>query len=293
MTRTPATFFLAVMALTFAGCVKMQPAPERPFSRRHPSNSEPIESRPAMQELQSMYRAAGIQIPPPVALAELPWGQLAGFKIEASRAEEEWKRLRAATDATGHYPLIVVDNHGFLTDLPANGGKSMPQEVLDAAALMKPSEWFATHEEDLKSSDDYEIPRDEWPDSSPHTELLGLRDHREKWYADVYIVLLPTREPWMACAFIGWGGWNACPNPEEHTALLRYWHQKYGAEPMLLSLDVLEARVSKPPTTRDAAMVLAREHFLYCGDIVEQGVGSLDALGATLLNGRFWFFWWD
>ncbi|WP_414650247.1 DUF4253 domain-containing protein, partial [Duganella sp.] len=33
--------------------------------------------------------------------------------------------------------------------------------------------------------------------------------------------------------------------------------------------------------------------YLYCADIVDQGTESIEALAATLLNARVWYFWWD
>ena len=41
------------------------------------------------------------------------------------------------------------------------------------------------------------------------------------------------------------------------------------------------------------AMDLAQAQFLYASDIVHQGVGSVSALGSTLINAPFWSFWWD
>jgi len=42
-----------------------------------------------------------------------------------------------------------------------------------------------------------------------------------------------------------------------------------------------------------AEEALAKEQFLYCSDIVEQGAGSIRNLASILLNGRAWYFWWD
>jgi hypothetical protein len=48
-----------------------------------------------------------------------------------------------------------------------------------------------------------------------------------------------------------------------------------------------------PPTTRPEALRLAKLQYHYCSDIVTQGVGTIDALAARLLNGYSWSFWWD
>jgi Domain of unknown function (DUF4253) len=56
---------------------------------------------------------------------------------------------------------------------------------------------------------------------------------------------------------------------------------------------VMECTVARPPKTREEAMALAREQFFYCTDIVYQGTESLSLLGATVLNAKAWYFWWD
>jgi hypothetical protein len=60
-----------------------------------------------------------------------------------------------------------------------------------------------------------------------------------------------------------------------------------------VSGDVIEMTVARPPMTKEAAMELAKEQFLYCPDIVYQGTESVEALAAGLLDARVWFFWWD
>jgi hypothetical protein len=87
--------------------------------------------------------------------------------------------------------------------------------------------------------------------------------------------------------------WNECPPADVQTAICKYWHQKYGAEIACVSGDILECIVANPPQDRLAADELAREQYLFCTDIVDQGVGSLPTLGKTLLGCKYWYFWWD
>jgi hypothetical protein len=56
-----------------------------------------------------------------------------------------------------------------------------------------------------------------------------------------------------------------------------FWQAKYGEEIVCVIAYVIEAR----------------EQFSYCSDIVTQGAGTIDALAATLYNGKSWYFWWD
>jgi hypothetical protein len=55
----------------------------------------------------------------------------------------------------------------------------------------------------------------------------------------------------------------------------------------------MHLRVGKPPTTRRAALRLAKEHFYYCVDLILRRVNSLDELAAWLIRGRVWYFVWD
>jgi hypothetical protein len=90
-----------------------------------------------------------------------------------------------------------------------------------------------------------------------------------------------------------YGGWNECPPPVVHAATLRDWGQRFGAELVALTGDVVELAVARPPTDRAPGLELAREQYLYCGDIVWQGTDGLETLAAGLKGGTVWFFWWD
>ena len=90
-----------------------------------------------------------------------------------------------------------------------------------------------------------------------------------------------------------WGGWNANPLPAHHVAILRYWHELYGARVVAMTQDTIEMMVNKPPTTRQGAMELARDQHHYCEDNVLQGTRTLERLAGGLLRGEAWYFWWD
>jgi hypothetical protein len=109
----------------------------------------------------------------------------------------------------------------------------------------------------------------------------------------VHIALIPTDDWTTIPAHLQWGGWNACPHPEFHVAALRSWRDRFGAELVGLRRDTMDLRVARRPQTREAALELAREQYVYCNDIVDQGVGGLSALAADLMADPWWFFWWD
>jgi hypothetical protein len=94
-------------------------------------------------------------------------------------------------------------------------------------------------------------------------------------------------------AYLHWGQWNGCPAPEYQIAALRSWRERFGAELVGLSRDVMNVRVQSRPPTREVALELAREQYVYCSDIVDQGVQTLSALAAVLMESDWWYFWWD
>jgi hypothetical protein len=143
----------------------------------------------------------------------------------------------------------------------------------------------------------------EWPAEPPGSSGLSVAfetkfdgdftrarsEPREK----VNIVLIPTDDWTTAPAHIRWGGWNECPPPEHHVAAFRSWRDRYGAELVGMSFDVLNIRVARKPASREEALALARVQYDYCSDIVDQGVGTLSSLAAALMANDWWFFWWD
>jgi len=82
-------------------------------------------------------------------------------------------------------------------------------------------------------------------------------------------------------------------DPADHVAILKRWHDQYGAELIGLGLDIIELWVPDPPAGHAAALAVAEEQYWYCPDIVDQGVETLDALAAIQVPARRWFFWWD
>lgn len=111
--------------------------------------------------------------------------------------------------------------------------------------------------------------------------------------ASAHIVQVPTRHGYEVPACLNWGGWNQNPHPRHHLAALRQWESDYGAELVALTGDVLELRVARRPATRAEALALAREHYAYCPDVLDQCGGELATRAAALMVSDWWYFWWD
>lgn len=152
--------------------------------------------------------------------------------------------------------------------------------------------------EEMAETDPLDIPEEywgAWPEFiTPADGPISLVDWETGGPPDtVFITVLPTEQPWQAPAYLRFGGWNANPPPELHAAAFRAWADTYGAVPVVMQSDVIEMFVETPPVGRDAAQALAREHYIYAADIVDQGVGEVNVLAALLAEGQFWYFWWD
>ena len=135
----------------------------------------------------------------------------------------------------------------------------------------------------------------EWPDHIEPNNLVTAARERfvGEFKPQVVIATLDTDDWTTVPAYLRYGGWNACPHPQVHSAIWRYWQEEYGIELVSLRFDTLEFRVARPPGDRQQALGLAREQHAYCSDIIDQGVGSLASLAALLMESRYWYFWWD
>jgi hypothetical protein len=125
------------------------------------------------------------------------------------------------------------------------------------------------------------------------TPLIQFDPLHQTLKPEILIGLIELDDPAELFARIGYGDWNDCPAPHVHTALQAHWRQRFGAEPISVSGDIVECIVAQPPTEKPAAMALAREQHAYCYDIVEQGAGTTAKLASSLLAAKYWYFWWD
>jgi len=215
--------------------------------------------------------------------------------IPGDQALATWERLRR--EGKG-WPVVVGDDEALAMiaeNFEGEAGPGPGAALAAAAKIVLPAdlERHFTEEYGVEA----EVPEQgDWPEITDHSGS-GLTVASDiltgKPFERVHILLLPIKDGSEAPAYLRWGGWNACPSAALHVAVLRSWKQRYGAELVGLSGDVIDLRVTKRPATRAEAMALAREQYLYCSDIVDQGTTSLPPLAASLMASDWWFFWWD
>lgn len=136
-------------------------------------------------------------------------------------------------------------------------------------------------------------------DSSPTvsrdvTDALRGRWDLSRTTSDTTLMIcVPAGEPWQVPAHFYYGDWNDCPAPHIHVSLLKHWYEKFGVHVLSMTQDTLELFVENPVMTREDAMQVAEQQFVYDCDLIHQGSETLSALAETLLGSRLWLFWWD
>jgi len=166
-------------------------------------------------------------------------------------------------------------------------------EILSRAETLDPIRWI--EDRASKDPDGYADGKEvHGKDDGPaHEFTIPFNLPDRKPLPRVCLAFLPTIRSWEIPALLSFGDWNECPPPDVHIGLMKHWYEQYGAEFVGVTEDVIEMRVTQPPADPSAAQTLAREQFLYCSDIVHQGVGTTRALASLLQGGTAWYFWWD
>ena len=224
----------------------------------------------------------------PLTLGATPEGSIGGVRVPGRLAFAAWTALREAVPRTGCWP-VVIGAEGQLPWLEDNAGPVA--DILASAAKLDLAAWV--REELEFEPERFQAAGADWPGEVQHQETFQVLDLLKQRALSAVIALVPTTQPHEVPAHLRFGGWNNCPDPVVHTATFRDWHQRFGAEPVVMAGDTVEFLVRRPVSSRAEALELARFQYVYCSDIVEQGVESVEALAATLLGDPRWFFWWD
>src|SRR5262249_29167529 len=139
------------------------------------------------------------------------------------------------------------------------GGSAM--DIVAAGMKVDVSIWLAERAEEI---DCCAPTSGVWPEGELGTHHFTLPIDAEHGtpLPRVFVALVPTVIGWQVPAYLRFGGWNSCPAPEHHVAMLKHWRHLYGAEVVGVGGEVLELANARPPADRDVAMRLAREQFI-------------------------------
>ncbi len=195
---------------------------------------------------------------------------------------KEAEKIDARALLDGWYTQRIAELEELLADAVASG---YDDEASHFRSLLKGPK-------DLRGME-----RGYWPEgaepTSPWSIAVGMTHDKDMQERPVTLALLPVERGWEAPAVTKFGGWNQCPHPAEHVAVLRYWHEQFGADVVAITNDTVEVMLARPQRSKKGALQLARDQYQYCPDIVTQGTDTIDVLAAGLLRGEAWYFWWD
>lgn len=112
---------------------------------------------------------------------------------------------------------------------------------------------------------------------------------------ELLLAKIPVQNPWEIVAWIPMGGWNECPSPKQMIAIAKSWYKRYGAVICSVSGDEMEFIVENPLSDKNEAYALAKEHYYFCNDRLEQYTYdyNLGKLADCLTKSEIWYFWWD
>lgn len=220
-----------------------------------------------------------------------------GFSSAGETALAWWERLRDAHAVTGLWPLLIDDETPeYLAERSYAPPDPMDSpgraDSLDGAAILA-----------QRGERNLRIYGDEIAEKI-RAELRG----NGTWPADpvrrgfdlptvlrtMTVALIPATTGWQVPAVLEYGGWNDYPVPDKHAAILRHWHQRHGADLVVMTGTTVELAVAHPPSTRPDALALAWEYMSYNdgrGDYYRSS--TLTDLAASLLGAAVLLAWWD
>ena len=171
-----------------------------------------------------------------------------------------------------------------------NGEPETLEDAIRLSALLDPEEWFR---EKCKMESRFEnVKLGTWP-ADPYRPKLQFSTDAPDVPRKVAVAIIPARESWDVPCVVRYGGWNACPPAQIHASVLRRWNKLYGVILVSMTRDTIGLYLRKPISTREEAVKVAREHYIFCNDQVDQGTGFLNDYASQVLDANIWNFWWD
>lgn len=227
-------------------------------------------------------------------------------QISPQKLMEQYEQELAEGKEKGYVPILVpedevleeyfeilYDEDGYTVEealslVQDNGGEILAERWKEYLEDMK----------DMGGEDAGAFQMEEWIGGIEGGEeidlLTGVLDFGSGNVKETILFRIPTKNPWEAVVYLPFGGWNDCPAPEEMASMCKYWYEKYGAVPAVITHDTLEMILPKP-VPEEEALETAKEHYAFCNDRVDQctRTGTAGEVADCIRRSKIWFFWWD
>jgi hypothetical protein len=212
--------------------------------------------------------------------------------VPGERVSEAWSELRRRP---GVAPLLLGNPESAAVLLKvAQLATESAEAVVERALKLDVDAWMAGRmraRPDLYDLREVDRP---WDGVRRSVEpFVPSHDHRGDPYPDVIFGLIPAEFPWLVPTHLRTSGVANCPDSAVHTALSRRWYERHGAVMTTIADGVIEFQVERPLATLELARQVALEHFVYCPDVVHQGMVTLGNSAAALMTNHTWYFWWE
>lgn len=106
------------------------------------------------------------------------------------------------------------------------------------------------------------------------------------------LIMLKAAKPWETALLLPFGGRGDCPAPREMAAMLKKWHDSFGAVPAVFSGEALEIYLPRPLTER-ALRVAAGEIAAFSGLGYDGSDEALSRFIEETRNKCVWHFSWE
>jgi hypothetical protein len=171
-----------------------------------------------------------------------------------------------------------------------------PDDVVAAGLAMDTTAMLAQRRKDVQPYPAFDSGSDVRP--APRGDATGVDAQEADDFLlteeDGWLGLVAAPHGYVVPGLLSWcGAANVNLDGADQVAILKLWHDRFGAELVALGIDVLELYVPRPPNDADTVLAVAEEQWVYCPDAVDQGVGDLDMLAALQVRSHRWSFWWD
>ena len=201
-----------------------------------------------------------------------------------------WTRLAGQFPDTGLWPVLANGLGDGDLSRPWFDGELAgpdPAEPRDVLAFLTDASDAAAWVDEGEEDRDYRLRGLAAPTRSPGPVTITVPT------APTGLLLVPVTRPADVPRALGWmGPANYDFGGSDQSTVLRSWEDRFGAVLVGMGFDVMQLVVAAPPTDPVQAELLAREHYAFCPDNIDQGVGSLEDY-VPLVMGSEWYFWWD
>ncbi|MFK0252071.1 DUF4253 domain-containing protein [Streptomyces sp. NPDC090445] len=246
--------------------------------------------------------------------------EVIGVSVARDRVREVWDEWRGRHGETGWWPFVTLLSPDALARSSRHSGvdaaalEDLMAEVLrqdhDARAAsvvvsaLRWSAWEDSGEDREEWCDDYDPDRlaprlgPQLAEPLPGVSRWGCGDRdvfrgRNRRWLNFVAVRGGHEVPVVLPYVIGTGNWcgygDRFLTPADDAALLRRWHEQWGAGLFLAQGAYLELVVDRPPLDPRGAAQAATELMGYCRDTVQ----APRSAGDGMVRSSVWSLWWD